>query len=86
MSPRINANYEPTHYYMKQDRQCTYKCYRRVRETIVAAEKQYYICRVCVALSSMQSACAVLYCHLWLVRLSLFFHITSNCTISEKSY
>jgi hypothetical protein len=40
---------------------------RRVRITTIAMEKRYYILSVCVCslVSSMQSAWAVLYCHLW---------------------
>ena len=55
---------------LEQDRRCTYNVtLRRVRVTIVAVEKQYYIFRVCIC-----SASAVLY-HLWPVWL---YHIFSH--------
>jgi hypothetical protein len=77
-----------------QDRQCSYKrkidarspnhCCRGKTLSITHSE--------CVSvflpyLSSIQCACAVLYCHLWPVRLYHFFHIISQRTwFSGKSY
>jgi hypothetical protein len=62
----------------EQGRQCTNNLIlRRVRLTIVAVEKHYvlHILSVCLQpyLSSMQSACAVVYSNLWPVRLYYVF-------------
>jgi hypothetical protein len=66
-----------------QARQCTYNVTpRRVRGNIVAAEKQegttYSKC-VFAALPSIHNACAIFYCHLWLVRL---YHVFPNFLIN----
>ena len=46
---------------------------RRVHVAIVAVEKQQYcvflVCVCTLSLYSMESACALLYCHLWPARL-----------------
>ena len=73
-----------------QDRQCSYNVTsRRVSLTTVAIGKTIilHILSVCLQpqLSGMPSACAVLYCHLWTVRLYRFFpHYLINGTIFEK--
>ena len=74
---------------VKQDRHCTYKVtLGRVRVTIVTVEKQYILVCVSVFLpyfSGMQSARAILYCNIWLVRLySIFPHYPINGTIIGK--
>jgi len=69
----------------KQDRQCTCNITsRRVRVTIDAEERQevFHVLSVCLYpyLSSMQCECAVIYCHLWPVRLyNIFPNYLMNC-------
>ena len=67
---------------LEQDRQCSYSAIlRRVRVTAVTAEKQQVLHILCVCvcvclqpqLPSMHSAWAVIYCHLWPVRLHHVF-------------
>jgi hypothetical protein len=56
---------------------------RRVRVTIVAVEKQY----VLHIMSGMQSACAVIYCHLWPVWVHrIFTHYLINGKIFGKTF
>ena len=69
----------------KQDRQCTCNVTtRRVLSTTVTVEKQYvlHILSLCLQpqLSCMQSACAVLYCHLACMDLQNF------STLSHKRH
>lgn len=74
---------------IEQDRQRTYSVtLRRVIVTIVTVENQQvlHILTVSVALViQKQSACAVLYCHLWRVWLyHIFPRYLINRTIFEK--
>jgi hypothetical protein len=59
----------------KHDKQCTYDVIlRRVRANIVAVEKQYYICLVCVCSLKYPAWNALLpYCLLWPLRLYNIF-------------
>jgi hypothetical protein len=54
----------------------------RVRENSVVVEKQQVLHILCV-LSSRQSACAVLYCHLWPVCL---YHIFAHYLVNGKIF
>jgi hypothetical protein len=73
-----------------QDRQRTLNgTLRRVFVTIIVVEKHlsiiYTECVFVAFLSSMQSARAVLYCHLWPVRLySIFPHCTKTARFFEN--
>jgi hypothetical protein len=56
------------------------------RVTIVTVQKQYLLCTLSVCLwpqlSSMHSACAVLYCQMWPARLyCILLHYPTNSTI-----
>jgi hypothetical protein len=69
-----------------QDRQCTYNVtLRRVRATIFAVEKEYVYFYVTLV-PSMCSVCAVLYSHLWTVRLYHTFphYLTNGTTFGGK--
>jgi hypothetical protein len=64
--------------------------FRRVRVATVALEKQnlLHILRVCLLpyLSSLHSACALLFCHLWPVRhYRIFQHYLKNGTICRRT-
>ena len=77
---------------IQQDGQCSINAtLRRVRVTLVAVEKQCVAYSECVFrsqpyLPSTQCACAVLYHHLWPIRLYCIFpHYVINGTIFEKN-
>jgi len=73
-----------------QDKQCPYNAILRcVLQTIVAREYQNVLHIVNVYLqpwvSSMLCACAILFCHLWPARSTIFFHIIKGKIFGEKS-
>jgi hypothetical protein len=70
----------------KQASRCTYNVtLRRLRTVAVGKRKVLRILSVCLQLylSSVQSACAVLYCHLWPVRL---YHILPHYLINRSIF